>query len=170
MGGQHRRAHPSSEHSSISAPHPFIPSPQGGGGARNRDMANWAPRAGQSRQKDRSRANARGRRIRHDPTPTEKRFWSALRQLNRDGAHFRRQLTLDDWVFDFGDLSTRLLIELDGGVHDRLPGVAERDKRKDDWAAANRFQLLRFSNDRVWSDLDAMIAAIRQARWKDAVP
>lgn len=124
-------------------------------------MANWAPSVGQSRQKDRVRAKARSQRLRREATPTEQRLWKALRQLNREGARFRRQIALDAWVFDFGDLSARLLIEVDGGVHERLADVIARDADKTAWAAVNHFHLLRFRNDDVWGDLDAVLTAIR---------
>jgi very-short-patch-repair endonuclease len=104
--------------------------------------------------------------MRNAPTPSEARLWKALRRLNREGARFRRQVSLDGRIFDFGDLTARRLIEVDGGVHLRLPEVAERDAEKSAWASANRFRLIRVSNDQVWGDLDAVVAiriAIQEA-------
>jgi very-short-patch-repair endonuclease len=126
--------------------------------------ARWAPRRGESRQSDRSRANKRARRFRNDLTPTEKRLWQALRQLNKEGAQFRRQVALDNWTFDFGDLTARLLIEVDGGVHERLKGVQDRDAAKLRWAEANDFYLIAFPNEDIWERLDASIGMIRAIR------
>ena len=64
-------------------------------------------------------------------------------------------------MFDFGFLPARVLIEVDGGVHERLAEVAARDAEKTAWAAANGFRLLRFRNDDVWDDLDAVLETVR---------
>jgi very-short-patch-repair endonuclease len=76
-------------------------------------------------------------------TPTEKALWKLLRQV--EGAHFRKQPPVGKYAFDFGCYSARLLIELDGGVHD-WSDVQERDKAKSLHAALNGFHLLRFTN------------------------
>jgi very-short-patch-repair endonuclease len=126
-------------------------------------MANWTPRVGQERQKERRRDGARAKRMRHDPTRAETALWKLLRALNREGGRFRRQIMLDRLVFDFGDLTARLLIEVDGGVHLRVPQVAERDAAKSAWALANRFRLLRFTNEQVLGDPDFVVTSIRSA-------
>jgi very-short-patch-repair endonuclease len=79
------------------------------------------------RQRDFTAANARAKRLRREPTAAEARLWNLLRKL--DGFHFRRQLALGSYVFDFGDHGHKLLIELDGGIHD-LPEVQTRERKK----------------------------------------
>src|SRR5262249_51580357 len=69
---------------------------------------------------------------------------------------------IDDLVFDFGELGARLLIELDGGIHD-LPDVQLRDEAKGAHAAANNFTLLRLKNDDVWSRPDWAVDQVRAA-------
>jgi very-short-patch-repair endonuclease len=127
-----------------------------------RDVPSWSQQDGITGQREFRTANARARRMRREPTPTEKRLWKALRALNREGFHFRRQPPVGPSAFDFGDLGRRLLIEVDGGVHERLAAAAERDVKKTAWAEENGFTLLRFENDQVWGDLDAVISAIRK--------
>src|SRR5690606_24658508 len=68
------------------------------------------------RQRDFKKANQRAQRLRLKPTPAERRLWSMLRKI--DGRHFRRQTPLGVYVFDFAEMSARLLIEVDGGIHD----------------------------------------------------
>jgi very-short-patch-repair endonuclease len=76
-------------------------------------------------------------------TPSEKEMWGLLRSI--DGAHFRKQPAVGKYVYDFGWFAARVLIELDGAIHD-LPDVQERDKAKTIHAALNGFSLLRFTN------------------------
>jgi very-short-patch-repair endonuclease len=66
-------------------------------------------------------------------------------------------------VFDVAELSRRLLIELDGGVH-RLPEVAARDAAKTAWASAHGYALLRLPNAAIWSAPDRVIDQIRAFR------
>jgi very-short-patch-repair endonuclease len=121
----------------------------------------WSQRSGREAQREHRGANTRARRLRREPTPAEVELWKALRALNREGFHFRRQPAIGPWVFDFGELSRRLLIEVDGAVHQRLSDVAARDAEKTRWAMANGFRLERFSNAAVLAEMDAVIPSIR---------
>ena len=103
----------------------------------------WAPGPGEARQKDRVRTKLRARRLRKQTTPAEKELWRLLRSI--EGVTFRRQVAIGDYVFDFGCYGARLLIELDGAIHD-LPDVQARDKVKTIHAALNDFRLLRCTN------------------------
>jgi very-short-patch-repair endonuclease len=112
------------------------------------------------RQRDFTAANARAKRLRRDPTTAEKHFWRALRKL--DGFHFRRQVALGPYVFDFGDHGRKLLIELDGGIHAR-PEVQARDRTKADVAAAQGYRVVRIPNEHAFGDGEFAIAAILMA-------
>lgn len=98
----------------------------------------WTPGEGDDCRKDRPRAHARAKRLRAEETPSEKQLWRVLRTLKHDGAHFRRQCHVGDYVYDFACLSHRLLIELDGAVHDRLE-VQEHDREKTEAAEARGY-------------------------------
>jgi very-short-patch-repair endonuclease len=117
------------------------------------------------RQRDFPKTATRAKRLRREPTPAEARFWQRLRRI--EGAHFRRQATLGPYVFDFADLGARLLIELDGGIHD-LPEVKERDAAKDEWASAQGFVVVRISNSQVFGTgepaMALVMAAVAQSR------
>jgi very-short-patch-repair endonuclease len=132
--------------------------------ATDDEAPSWSQQSGRAAQRSFVHANARGRRLRREQTSTEKRLWTALRRLNREeGFHFRRQPAVGPWVYDFGDFSRRLVIEVDGGVHEAFAEVADRDEKKTRWAAINGFRLLRLANLQVWGDLDAAVSAIRRA-------
>jgi very-short-patch-repair endonuclease len=110
----------------------------------------WAPAFGEDRRKDYKRAQARAQRLRRDQTPSERAFWKILRLLNKnEGANFRRQTHVGARVYDFADLGRRILIELDGGVHERAE-VQAADKEKAIDALLRGYKVVRFSNDDAW--------------------
>ena len=119
----------------------------------------WTPAFGETRQKDFTRTKMRARRMRKEMTPSEKKLWQLLRDI--DGARFRKQIPVDHYVFDFGDYSARLLIEIDGSIH-RLPEVQANDRAKEIHAIANGFRLLRFANNDVWDRPAWVVAEVRE--------
>jgi len=125
-------------------------------------MSNWVRREDEILQRDHARANERAKRLRKTLTPSEKKLRTLLKSLNKQGVHFRSQVALGDFVFDFGDLKRRILIELDGGVH-RLPDVQLRDAAKTEWAASQGFTLLRFNANIPFVGPDQITRAIVEA-------
>jgi very-short-patch-repair endonuclease len=125
-------------------------------------MAGWAPAYGEDRRKDYSRAAARARVLRGNETPHEKTLWKLLRQLNREGANFRRQAHVAHRVFDFADLGRKLLIELDGAVHE-FERVREADKEKEIDAILRGYRVLRITNDELRVDPGAVVRRVSAA-------
>ncbi|MFI4974877.1 MAG: endonuclease domain-containing protein [Caulobacterales bacterium] len=89
------------------------------------------------------RAERAARRMRNDPTFTERQLWKALRSL--DGFHFRRQAPMGPYVVDFVCHRSRLVIEADGGIHN-VDVVAARDAARDAWLAGRGYRVVRLSN------------------------
>lgn len=58
------------------------------------------------------------RGLRRAMTPAERLFWELVRDRRMFGCKFRRQHRIGGWVVDFACVSKRLIVELDGGVHD----------------------------------------------------
>ncbi len=104
-------------------------------------------------------AITRARRLRQDMTLTERMVWAELRRLKMN---FRRQVPVGPHVVDFAHHDSRLVIELDGPVHD-LPDVALRDLDRTAWLETQGFRLLRFSNKTVTEALSDVIDQIRLA-------
>ncbi|HWE18471.1 MAG TPA: DUF559 domain-containing protein [Hyphomicrobiaceae bacterium] len=46
------------------------------------------------------------------------RLWEELRELRRQGYHFRRQAPIEPYIVDFACFSQQLIIEVDGVQHD----------------------------------------------------
>ncbi len=94
------------------------------------------------------RANARA--LRRNSTDAERILWSELRGGRLNGASFRRQVPIENYVADFICHAAKLVIELDGGQH--FSDEGERaDARRSAVIEAKGFKVLRFSN------LDVMI-------------
>jgi very-short-patch-repair endonuclease len=128
--------------------------------ARHNKLMSWAPRIGEERRKD-SRAARRARELRSRETSNEHRLWKLQRLLNREGANFRRQAHVGGLVYDFADLRRKLLVELNGGVHERLADVIARDAEKSQRAEALGYQLARIANRDVWSAPDRVVDLLR---------
>ena len=73
-------------------------------------------------------------------------LWRDLRDRRCLGFKFRRQYSLGTYVVDFVCLEARLVVEVDGPIHDH-PDRQTRDLRRDEWLRSQGFDVLRFSND-----------------------
>ena len=153
-----------------SAPPPPRGAGAGGGGRSNTPASEtkpsklghgWSPDSNAAaRQKDRMRTKLRAKGLRKELTPSEKKLRDLLRTI--ESAHFRKEVAVDDYVFDFGWYSARLLIEIDGSIHERAD-VQANDKAKTIHAIANGFRVLRFANNDVWDRPAWVVAQVRDA-------
>jgi very-short-patch-repair endonuclease len=112
------------------------------------------------RQRNFLAPNARAKRLRKELRPAEERLRKLLAKI--EGFHFRKQTSVGPYVFDFGDLGRRLLIELDGGIH-ALPEVQERDRVKSAWAEGQGFTVVRIPNSYVFGTGEPAVAMVLQA-------
>ena len=102
----------------------------------------------------------RARDLRKRQTLAEATLWQYLRANRLDGLRFRRQHPIDRYFADFACVSLKLVIELDGKVHD------EDDQQLDDYhrqqaLEALGWSVLRFPNDQVTGSLPTVFDAIR---------
>lgn len=93
----------------------------------------------------------RARRLRREKTQAERRLWRELRELNRQGFHFRQQAPIGRYIADFADHGAKLVIELDGGQHGE-PTTMRSDAARTRWLEANGYRVLRFWNNDVLAD------------------
>ena len=98
--------------------------------------------------------------LRANPTPAEVRLWSVLRKRQRAGLRFRRQHPIGPFVVDFCAPRLKLIIEVDGGQHVDLH---EYDQRRTAYLVAKGYRILRFWNNQVMDDLNAVVIAIENA-------
>jgi len=100
----------------------------------------------------------RATRLRAEMTAHERLLWKHLRG-GALGCRFRRQHVLGCYIVDFACLERRLVIEVDGCQH------AERqiyDEQRTRWLKAQGYRVLRFTNDEVQSELEAVVEEIRR--------
>jgi very-short-patch-repair endonuclease len=91
-------------------------------------------------------------------TWTEQRLWKELRKLE---ANFRRQASIGPYFADFATHNPKLVIEVDGGVHERLPDVAARDLQRQAWLETQGYVVLRFTDRQVSGDVFECIEVVR---------
>ncbi|BBB47183.1 endonuclease domain-containing protein [Pelolinea submarina] len=98
--------------------------------------------------------------LRANPTLAEIRLWSVLRKRQRAGIRFRRQHAIGPFVVDFCAPRLKLVIEVDGGQHVDLH---EYDQRRTAYLAAHGYRVLRFWNNQIMDDLNAVVITIENA-------
>ena len=96
------------------------------------------------------------RKLRKSMTDTERLLWRQLRAQQLPDSKFRRQHPLGPYIVDFICLSSRLVIELDGGQH-----VGNDDDRtRDAWLVGRGYRVLRFWNNEVRENLAGVLLRI----------
>ena len=103
---------------------------------------------------------AHARNLRRDSTSAEAIFWQAVRRTQIDGLKFRRQHVVGTFILDFYCPALRLIVEIDGAVHEQ-PNIAVRDALREDWLRNAGFRIIRFRNDEVLHDLPRVCARLR---------
>lgn len=111
------------------------------------------------RQRVEQRKRQFARAMRSIATDAETRLWYRLRDGRLDGLKFRRQVPIGGTIVDFACFEHHLIVEVDGGQH------AENisDRLRDAELRRRGFQILRFWNNDVLNNADAVLAAIREA-------
>lgn len=99
---------------------------------------------------------------RNHPTEAESLLWNVLSGKGLDGAKFRRQHIIGQYIADFACLEKHLIIELDGRHHS-LPPVSEDDKVRTMFLNEQGYDVIRFTNDQVLCKLDETLSTIRAA-------
>lgn len=98
-----------------------------------------------------------GRSLRNHPTQAEAMLWRRLKHKQL-GYKFRRQYPLFRFIVDFYCSHGKLIIELDGGIHDTRK---EYDALRDQYLHQAGYTVLRFSNETVISSLEDVIKIIQ---------
>ncbi len=97
-------------------------------------------------------------------TDAERRLWQALRRElpETQGTHFRRQMPIGRYVVDFVCLGERLIIEVDGAVHDDVD-QRQRDTERDAYLRDQNFRVVRVTNKDVMLDMPSVLRRIALA-------
>jgi 5-methyltetrahydrofolate--homocysteine methyltransferase len=94
-----------------------------------------------------------------NPTEAESVFWEQLRNKQLEAFKFRRQHIIGKYIADFVCLKRRLIIEVDGKIH-QLPDNKEADKIRTEWLEEKGFKVIRFTNQEILFDIDNTLNTI----------
>ena len=100
------------------------------------------------------------REARRNRTEPENRLWQALRNRQIAGAKFRSQVWLGPFLVDFYCAEAKMAVEVDGDTHAHQ---LEYDGRRTAWLNNGGFQVVRFTNHEVMTNLEGVADAIRTA-------
>ena len=104
---------------------------------------------------------AKATKLRRELTQSEKILWNIIRSRKIKGFKFRRQHAIQYYIADFYCHEAKLIIELDGDVHD-VEEVKEYDKRRQKIIEKLGLKVIRFSNELVLSNPDIIIQEIEK--------
>ena len=102
--------------------------------------------------------NQIARNLRRRQTDTERLLWSRLRNRQLAGYKFRRQHPIGRFVVDLVCLDVKLIVEVDGGQHAERH---EEDQQRTAFMQQAGFRVLRFWNNDVLNNTEAVLDAIR---------
>jgi cyclase len=96
--------------------------------------------------------------LRYRMTGAEELLWGHLKN-NQLGFKFRRQHPLGIYIADFYCHKHRLVIELDGDIH-QLPAIAQNDIERQNNLEFDGLKVLRFTNNEVFNNLNKVLEQI----------
>ena len=99
----------------------------------------------------------RARVLRRDMTDAERALWRMLSRRQIEGFKFRRQVPIGRFVADFVCHEARLVIEVDGGQHDRS---SETEIARTEILKNEGYRVLRFWNNEILENPEGVHAAI----------
>ena len=101
------------------------------------------------------------KRLRRKMTPCEKALWQRLKTKKMAGLKFRRQHPIRFYIADFYCHEARLVIEVDGPIHDSI-GRREHDQQRDGVMEDFGIMILRFSNEEIRYHLQKVLKKIEE--------
>lgn len=103
-------------------------------------------------------SRAFAKHLRRNMTDAEHFLWRHLRAHRLQGEKFKRQQPLGVYIVDFVHFSARVIVEADGGQHG--DGI---DTERDAWLQAQGFRVLRFWNNEILCNTEAVLDVILRA-------
>ena len=111
-------------------------------------------------------AVGRARYLRREMRRPEQKLWALLRKR---GLNIRRQAPIGSYIVDFVSHAARLVIELDGPMHEE-PDVNLRDAERTLWLNSQGYRVTRFINAAVLADPTGIADQIEAAITGKALP
>ncbi len=103
----------------------------------------------------------RGRVLRNTMTPSEKILWSYIRKKRLSGKIFRRQHPIGQFIVDFYCHEAKLVIEIDGNIHDSQENK-ERDENRTFELEKSGLKVIRFKNEAITDNINEVIEFLQK--------
>ncbi|MFM7448903.1 MAG: endonuclease domain-containing protein, partial [Leptolyngbyaceae cyanobacterium] len=148
-------------------PHPLTPSPKLGEGEQDLLSPLSPPGRGAGGEGEyweispavKKKMTEVARQFRKEPTASENILWQALRKRQLEGRRFRRQQPIGAFVVDFFCGSERLIVEVDGGIHQ---SQQEADQQRQELLESLGMRFVRVPSKLVETRLDEALALVQQ--------
>jgi very-short-patch-repair endonuclease len=109
------------------------------------------------------------RDLRRKATEAERVLWERLRDRRVKDLKFVRQYTVGPFVADFCCRERRLIVELDGEIHETEQQSAY-DQKRDAILRGHNYVVLRFTNHEVMTDLETVLGKIATVAAQEPSP
>jgi very-short-patch-repair endonuclease len=109
----------------------------------------------------------KARQLRKNLTEAERTLWRHLRLRQFGGSKFRRQQLIGKYIVDFVCFEKRLVIEVDGGQHSEQVAY---DSDRNAWLEEHGFRVLRFWDNQVLKETEAVKEMIIQVLGSNSTP
>jgi very-short-patch-repair endonuclease len=104
----------------------------------------------------------KARHLRRDMTDAEKIMWKELKNRQKFPVRFKRQHPIDIFIVDFYCHKYKLVIEIDGEIHNNVE-IAERDEGRTHDLEKRGIKILRFTNNQVRTNINYVLQKISVA-------
>ena len=108
----------------------------------------------------------RAKEMRANPTPAESVLWESIKSKKLD-YKFRQQHLIDDFIVDFVCLSKKLVIEVDGEIHETQK---EADLKRTEVINGLGYKVVRFKNEEVIGNIDGVLEEIKAHLEQQNIP
>ena len=97
------------------------------------------------------------RKNRIHPTLQEEKLWQAISGKKLNGLKFRRQFPIERYIVDFYNHDNRLILEIDGSIHDT---TKEYDENREAYLLACGYKVIRFTNFEIDHNIESVLRKI----------
>lgn len=101
------------------------------------------------------------KKLRNNSTPAEAFLWRYLKSKKLCGRRFNRQHSIKNYIVDFYCAAEKLVIELDGAVH-QSPKAQKYDKKRTEILNELGYTVIRFENKMVFENLESVLSEISE--------
>tara|TARA_R110000796_G_scaffold18693_2_gene56563 strand:- start:678 stop:1043 length:366 start_codon:yes stop_codon:yes gene_type:complete len=98
--------------------------------------------------------------LRSKLTPAEAFLWKQLSSRKLEGRRFTRQHSISKYVVDFYCAAERLIVELDGEIHNN-PQAMDYDEKRTAYFNKMGYKVIRFENKMVFDHLESVLSEIK---------